>query len=36
MYKIFAVLLMDIIILLVANTPLDNLLGSNILYIYLG
>lgn len=36
MYKIFAVLLMDIIILLVANTLLDNLLGSNILYIYLG
>lgn len=35
MYKIFAVLLMDIIILLVANTLLDNLLGSNILYIYL-
>lgn len=36
MYKIFAVFLMDIIILLVANTLLDNLLGSNILYIYLG
>lgn len=35
MYKIFAVLLMDTVILMVANTLLDNLLGSNILYIYL-
>lgn len=35
MYKIFAILLMDTVILMVANTLLDNLLGSNILYIYL-